>query len=577
VGAGQLVTGELVRHGSRVTISATLRAVAAPRRRIDVSVEGWPDSLAPLVDRLAGRLLARAAGEPDRRLAALEAAPAAALRAYLDGWVLVRQGRQDEALTKFHAALAADSTFALAALGACRALEERGIGPAAPEVRLARRLRGLLTPADRAYLDVMIGPRYPEWSSQLDHLKAAERFVRLDPGNADAWNAYAIFLCPKQAGQPEIDRRCRAAYRRALALDSTFSGITYNAALWDAFLWEDTANLRRSLRLFRQQDSTSPGSRVLQWIAATTLGDTLVARREALSDSLVSVGADGNLGPIWQMLSYYFSEGRGFGDIELVLQRSQAISPTASQRATLETMRFQLAVMRGSADRLTSPSWWSGSYLDYQRVADALFADADPALAGPSAAALERQVGSPVVGGCCLERFAASQSALAGGRIAIARRALADMERYRTSVEGRTDGSGESRVWPLIVAAQITARDRSPDAGARLLRLDSALVESGSDWTMSLVYGNLISARLHEARREYGAALAALRRRDSSWSSPALVTYHREEGRLAALAGDTAGAVRAYRRYLRIRDDVEPRLQPQVARVRRALAALLSS
>jgi hypothetical protein len=87
--------------------------------------------------------------------------------------------------------------------------------------------------------------------------------------------------------------------------------------------------------------------------------------------------------------------------------------------------------------------------------------------------------------------------------------------------------------------------------------------------------GNLVAARLHEERGELAAALAAVRRRWwGQWVDPGYVVYHREEGRLAALAGDTAGAIRAYRRYLTLRGDAEPPLQPRVRQVRTALAAL---
>jgi hypothetical protein len=220
------------------------------------------------------------------------------------------------------------------------------------------------------------------------------------------------------------------------------------------------------------------------------------------------------------------------------------------------------------------PPGWSSGLSNYKRVVDALFADADPVPAIPAAAALEREVGSPVTGGCCLERFAAAQSALAGGRLATARLALADMERYRTSPEGRAQGSGEFQVWPLIVAAQIAAQERSPSAAARLTRLDSAMTDRQDDAGVSWLFGNLIAARLHEQRREYDKALAAIRGRDGYWFWPAVVTYHRDEGRIAAEAGDTAGAIRAYQRYLRIRGDAEPRLQPEVQQVKSALAAL---
>jgi hypothetical protein len=49
----------------------------------------------------------------------------------------------------------------------------------------------------------------------------------------------------------------------------------------------------------------------------------------------------------------------------------------------------------------------------------------------------------------------------------------------------------------------------------------------------------------------------------------------REEGRLADLAGDRAGAIDAYTRYLALRSDPEPSLQPEVERVRAELARLV--
>ena len=91
----------------------------------------------------------------------------------------------------------------------------------------------------------------------------------------------------------------------------------------------------------------------------------------------------------------------------------------------------------------------------------------------------------------------------------------------------------------------------------------------------SVAAGNLVAARLHAARGEPAAALQAVRRRifDLLWF-PEYVTYHREEGRLAALTGDRAGAVRAYQRYLRLRADPEPRLRPQRDSVLAELQAL---
>jgi hypothetical protein len=233
-------------------------------------------------------------------------------------------------------------------------------------------------------------------------------------------------------------------------------------------------------------------------------------------------------------------------------------------------MQYRLALARGRATGLPEPY----RLPDWYKVLNALFGGADRGATGTAAAALEAQVGSPVTDGCCLERFAAAESALEGGRLATARRALADMEGYPNSPEGRAAGRGGPRVWPLIVAAQIAEREHSSSAAQRLHTLDSALVDRPDEQGLAWVYGDLIAARLHERRGEYAEALADIRGEAEGYMEPVVITYHREVGRIAALAGDTATAIRAYQRYLRIRGDAEPRLQPEVQQVKSALAAL---
>jgi hypothetical protein len=89
-------------------------------------------------------------------------------------------------------------------------------------------------------------------------------------------------------------------------------------------------------------------------------------------------------------------------------------------------------------------------------------------------------------------------------------------------------------------------------------------------------YGNLVAARLHEEAGDTAGALAAVRRRLIGIAFyPHYVRYRREEGRLAALQGDTASAIRAYRHYLALRSAPEPRLRAQADTVRSELAALL--
>jgi hypothetical protein len=87
---------------------------------------------------------------------------------------------------------------------------------------------------------------------------------------------------------------------------------------------------------------------------------------------------------------------------------------------------------------------------------------------------------------------------------------------------------------------------------------------------------NLVVARLAEAQGDLVWALRAVRRGAGGFGTFPWyrATFLREEGRLAALAGDTPGAIRAYRHYLAIRTDPEPEIATEDAAVRARLAEL---
>jgi len=88
---------------------------------------------------------------------------------------------------------------------------------------------------------------------------------------------------------------------------------------------------------------------------------------------------------------------------------------------------------------------------------------------------------------------------------------------------------------------------------------------------------NLTIARMREAQGDIAGALAAARRREVDyfpayvWSLPAFL---RQEGRLAALAGDTTAAARAYDEYLRLRTDPDAPFRAQRDSVVNERAAL---
>jgi eukaryotic-like serine/threonine-protein kinase len=576
LGAGRLVQGEVVGDRGHVTLSAVLVDVPGGRARARSSVDGPSDSLSPLVNELTARLLSLAAGEPDDRLAALAAVPLPALRAYLDGQVLLRRSEPFTSLKRFQDALAGDSGFALAALGAVRARLEGQSDQNGAEARAAWRLRNRLSPRDQAKLDVLLGSSYPQGQSAADAVGTAERYTQLAPDDPDAWYLYGVRLC---SSGPMLDLadarpRCKSAYGRALGLDSSSTLILMNYTSVAASL-RDSAAMTQGLRALLRSDSTSPGSVFMQWKVATMLGDTAGARRAALNDSMITTRASGRtqFGP-WSLTDVFLQEGVGLHDVELVLERSLADAPTETQRGNLTVLKFELALARGRSTGVPPAEFWPGAGRESQRVIDALFADGDPAPAVPAAHALERAVGTPIGEACCLDRFVAGESALEGGRITTARRALSDLERVAGRGSDTAAAAVLARAYAAILAAQLSARDRSPSAAERLRVLDSIVTDPRDESAWVPLLGNLIAARLHEQRKQFPEALAAIRRRDEQSVRPVYVTYHREEGRIAAEAGDTAGAIQAYQRYLRIRDGAEPRLRPEVERVRGELAAI---
>ena len=82
---------------------------------------------------------------------------------------------------------------------------------------------------------------------------------------------------------------------------------------------------------------------------------------------------------------------------------------------------------------------------------------------------------------------------------------------------------------------------------------------------------NLDVVRLRELQGEPEAALMAVQRRTTvPGGERYLSTFLREEGRLAALVGNNAAAIRAYAHYVGLRSDPEPGLRSEVDQILRS-------
>jgi TolB-like protein len=577
LGAGRMVEGEVVGSRGRVSMSARIVDVPSGSVRARATAEGSPDSLTQLVDRLAATLLALGSGEGEQRLAGLTSTSLPALRAYLDGEALLRRGAFGQASKKFLEAFQLDSTFALAGVGAMRAGEWGG-AEVAP-IEAAWRHRDRLSPRDPARLTVNLGPRYPVPPGARDEVETAERLLQLAPDSPDAWYKLAdnLFHNGALAGVPEALPRAEAAFARSLALDSSYAPTIQHLSEIATF-FDDTAGVIRGRSLLRRIDSVSSIAVARQWHVAAWLGDTAEIRRLLKSDSLFANT------PIWLLLYSLDVPLDTFG-MEDLYRRAYAHAVTGEERGISAFVWNRYELARGRPGKAPPLVEWSEIHRQYLAVLDALFADGDSSQGARAARLLEQQLGTALTasdGSAVLARYAVGQYALNLGSLTQVRRAIADLRRAKPHPDS-TWQAEEPRAYALLLEAQMAARERSPAAAGLLGELDSVLANprgEAFDFPRPTLfsYGNLVASRLHEEAGDPAAALAAVRRRLIGVATyPHYVRYRREEGRLAALLGDTAGAIRAYRHYLSLRSDPEPRLRAEADTVRTELSALLDA
>jgi hypothetical protein len=130
----------------------------------------------------------------------------------------------------------------------------------------------------------------------------------------------------------------------------------------------------------------------------------------------------------------------------------------------------------------------------------------------------------------------------------------------------------------LVLEAVLANAHHHADAVAAIDRADSSMVQlSPAPVGFAPKPLCLVTARLRESLGDVVGALKLIRKRAYIGAGGLfLSTFLREEGRLAALTSDRAGAIRAYRHYLALRTNPEPTVKPVVDRVRAELANLIA-
>jgi TolB-like protein len=594
-GAGEALLGTIVGvPGNRLTITASVIPSGGGAPRPTEMVTGLADDYVELLDQLATRLLARDAGLSEQTLSALTSQSKPAVRAYLWGRHEHRRGHDAEAIERFAGALEIDSTFALAALDLAvatgqlfamcssgRALYQvPGYRSPRPEsdrrrfaeaMQIAWQYRAKLSARDRSLLEALRGVRCPQPSSAREMLAALRRAESAAPDRAETHYLVGTLLLHQgpALGEPDSRERAAAEFQRARALDSKY--LAPVAELVDVAAFDsDTAELRTVGALYLSRDSIGPAADYVRWRVAAGLGDEASLR-------LIRSRFDSLSTATLQRIVYTSQmTGVALGDADraITLMLGRAADP--QERSGTLNLASMVALNRGHPSRAASLlrrrreldprvlAYWTTAAMA------ALFWDGDSAAGEAAARERSERVARDTLG-------PSHEAPVERGDLArhVSQQGLWDL------LHGDTARAATAVRWLRhhdalgadFVDALLATRARRPDAEVLRARLDSVALE-GCCKASLVQWVNLVVARAHEEAGRDADALRAVRR--GAWQYPPqlLSTYLREEGRLAARLGDTAGAIRAYRHYLALRSDPEPSLRPQVDSVRADLARL---
>ncbi len=580
--SGRALLGDVVGTPNRLTLTLSLLRVPEGNEVARVSIEGAPDSLASLVDRITAQLLARTSGESPARLSTLTGTSLPALRAYLDGQARLRRGEAQNAATDFERALKEDSTFALAGLGLRMATSWYGDGNLGNRgLQVALREKARLSQRDQMLLEAVAGPRYPEPSTHVEVLRARERFLNSDHDNAEAWYLLGdhVFHYGAAMGMADWEERALAGFRKAMELDSLYlPGYTHALPLAPSL--GDSAFTRRAFLLRSRADTSTLWRREHEWYMAVRRGDTAGANR--------ALDLKGPARPALPaaIVRLVLFDGTGAPYAKRLVEESVAEAATDDQRRGRSRFAYDVMLNLGRpAEALRYLRASSDSGLDVNgavlmlrgaSVGEGASSSIDEAVR--LLAALEAREPRDSTGRA-LQRAAVRAMEpwrLSRGDTSLTRASLQRMRALMPTIP-RTD-TLHFQIEIAFIEMLHAEATGSPGLRAAAVRLDSltqlqdfAVTHAGRAGHQALALGRVFE-KLGDHRRAYTAV-----GRVAMWgnlSMPYLAQQIREKARLAARVGDTKHAVRAYHHFLGLRAISEPLMKPQVDSARRELAAL---
>jgi DNA-binding SARP family transcriptional activator/TolB-like protein len=576
LGAGKLLSGSVVATLGRVTISADLIDVTHARVRSRASVEGDVDSLTVLLDRLITQVIGGQLGENVESLATFTSASPGAVQEYLRGRYAYRRSEFSVALAHFDRAIELDSLFALAALYFVRARGYDRIGPNEKEER-ARRLacaaRNRVGPAER--LRLIAFAECPDVVHDIrEVMDFTERAAALAPGDAELWGLLGDGLFHGGRGLTNWRQRAMSAFQRALDADVDYAPEALAHLIVLKAEAGDTAAVRRLSKQLVNQDTAGFWGVDAIWLPAALSGDTATLERLRRSRFAELLRTRGNL---YSLSNYAQNLGLRIQDAELAVEitKQQADSTGSSYRiymalAMAATLNLNGGRAAGRSDKLAYQGVARSELASVAAVVRALFWEGDQATAEAALPELTRFVGAPPSEDRTTEDIMKPLAHCALGLWFFAHNDTLQAKPHISFVPATT-AQTHTGVCRETLSTLLAFAHNAADRIAQLETLDSLLLLYPSENASS--QSQLIAAQLFERSGQPKRALAAVRRTYYE-SANLLSSFLREEGRLAALTGDTTGAIRAYRHFLTLRHNPDPQRKGETERIRSVLAGL---
>jgi lipoprotein NlpI len=569
-----------------LTITGNVIPSGAGDARPLTSVSAPIDSVDRLLDQFVGQLLTRQSGVAETSVSAVTSQSLPAIRAYLNGRAAYRRANEDQAIENFSRALEIDSTFALAALdlavatgklvrtqmclsNACRVYSiVPGLVPSEHvddlfnrAVRLAWGYRFKLVRRDRPLLDALRGEHYPRASSARETLANLGRAVRAAPDRPETHYLLGVLLLYQgpALGLSDSRERAAAAFDAASKLDPSY--LAPLARMVDvAAFGRDTAALRRAGALYISRDTAGPTADYVRWLVAVATAD--IAAQRVIRARLQSL----NRATLDHIYLTSQMSGLGLDDADSATTLLIETATDAAEKGIALRRGELLAHNRGrpsEGTRLLRRLHELRTQGDYSvrnfAIEGAMYGDGDRAAADSSAQDLARSLARDTV------RRLLSPDALRRTSVAMTNLSMwylgsGDTARAAVAIDWlrrHAEGERPHRVLSVVPEMVFASHVRRPDAAALRALVDSMAL----DGCCALApYVNLALARAYEESGDEREALRVVRR--GVWYFPPrlLSTHLREEGRLAARLGDSAGAIRAWEHYLALRSNPEPPL-----------------